>query len=47
MVIAVVRVTVRDDIDLDDFGKLEEKMLALGRPVPKLGRSETSMIPGC
>jgi len=34
MVIAVVRVTLRDNIDLDDFGRLEEKMLALGSSMP-------------
>jgi heme-degrading monooxygenase HmoA len=34
MVIAVVRVTLRDDIDLNEFGKLEEKMLALGSSMP-------------
>ena len=30
MVTAVVRVTLRDDIDLEEFGKFEEKMIALG-----------------
>ncbi len=34
MVTAVVRVTLRDDIDLEDYGKFEEKMLALGTAMP-------------
>ncbi len=32
--IAVVRVTLRDDIDLEEFGKFEEKMIALGSAMP-------------
>ena len=34
MVTAVVRVTLRDDIDFEDYGKFEEKMLALGTAMP-------------
>ena len=34
MVIAVVRVTLRDDVNLEEFEKLEEKMLALGSSMP-------------
>ena len=34
MVTAVVRVTLRDDVDLEEFGKFEEKMIALGSSMP-------------
>ncbi|MHC4270444.1 MAG: antibiotic biosynthesis monooxygenase family protein [Planctomycetota bacterium] len=34
MAIAVVRVTLRDDVDLEEFGKFEEKMIALGSSMP-------------
>ncbi len=34
MVIAVVRVTLREDVDLEEFGKFEEKMIALGSSMP-------------
>ena len=34
MVTAVVRVTLRDDIDLEDYKRFEEKMIALGSSMP-------------
>jgi len=34
MVTAVVRVTLRDDIDLEDYGEFEGKMLGLGSAMP-------------
>ena len=34
MVTAVVRVTLRDDIDFEDYGKFEQKMLGLGSSMP-------------
>ncbi len=34
MVTAVVRVTLRDDVDLEEFGKFEEKMIELGSSMP-------------
>ena len=34
MVTAVVRVSLRENIDLEDYAKLEERMLALGSSMP-------------
>jgi heme-degrading monooxygenase HmoA len=40
MAVEVVRATLRDDIALSDFGKLEEKMLALVSSMPDFQESK-------